>query len=1341
MAKFCGKCGAKLDEATGLCPNCDVDKLNKQTETPEAVKKPKPKQDTASEPKKPLSKKEAKKQHKADKKAAKKDKKAQKKAVKKAKKKEKWAKLTFGQRVRKIFTKFIAIVLCLVILLSIISGTLVYFDIVDVPVISTVMDKMGIKDIPEPDIGHIQIGGKFTSINVVDSDSAIAAAQEVAKNSGLENAANELSVANINAVDGVTYYRLQQNYNGIPVYGRTFIISADDSGNTQSLISNSIDIDDVDTSKTLSLEEAKTIIKNYLDTTLKSSNGSTIVFNSYSEIIYTFSDVSPAFAYKFNAMVENELYDVFLGVEEKSVIACFAANMSQTVIGTGIDVNGNSTSFNVNKKSNTSYTLEDFDRNIRVFDASNQTVAIGGDYIYIVDSKGKTYKSNGTNWVDKDNNIVTVEDDNGSLQQGNWKVVDGNGNVLDENAYCLVDIYGKDTKLDPVESNAASFTNSKAVTLMKEAQNIYDFFLEEFSRIGFDNNNGSMSLVANNTEGAYSSGIAQSTPTAMLVFGNDNALSTELIAHEYMHSVERSISGMLYEGESGAIMEAYSDLFGEIVEDYNDGTLNGNCDWIHHSQEELGYDHSRNIESPNESDNPSKVGEETRPFWLRLVIAKNEVHHCSTIISHAAYIMTTTQGSSTSLTMDELMNLWYRTLLTLPSNCTFSDLRESMILTATNIGFPTEKINRVSSAFSMAGIESNNHSGEYSTDIQISVFDNEGKRYSEYSIDISGQKNLPLWFTEDYTVSYDGSVEPVSIHLDKGDYTITVTDKNNTSNSYSKTITVRKDASGKELRFTTDFMDKQYSTKKKGEFEPSNILTGAVEFNGHWYKVIQDNSISDWNAALQYCNAQNGYLATITSQEENDFLYSYITCEGYSSAYFGLSDAASEGNWTWNNGEDVSYTNWHRNEPNGENSNEDYAMFYYKYSDGTWNDGDFGSRTVSGGTAFICEWGEYTVASETAPAQEPIRTTSDERDIVLVLDVSGSMSGTPMAETKKASINFIDTILDEDASIGIVTYNNSASMLSDFSVNETTLTTAVSSIYDGGGTNIESGLAQAHSMLSTSNAKKKIIVLMSDGEPNEGKEGDALISYADEIKDDGIIIYTLGFFESLGSYKSSAQILMEGIASDGCHYEVASADDLVFFFEDMADQINGQKYIYIRIACPADVSVTHNGETLCSAEDDLNVRTDFGTLTFEDNEDVTNANEDDRIKVLRLKEGAEYDVKITGTGHGLMDYTIGFMDDNGDYSDFRRFENIKITRRTEIDTVAAASKESVLNIDEDGDGKYDLKLRAEENGYGEEVEKSILIYVVAVSGAVLLLLIVILIVRKSRKNKKSKENN
>lgn len=367
--------------------------------------------------------------------------------------------------------------------------------------------------------------------------------------------------------------------------------------------------------------------------------------------------------------------------------------------------------------------------------------------------------------------------------------------------------------------------------------------------------------------------------------------------------------------------------------------------------------------------------------------------------------------------------------------------------------------------------------------------------------------------------------------------------------------------------------------------------------------------------------------------------------------------------------------------------------------------------------------------------QEPIRTTFDERDIVLVLDTSGSMSGTPMEETKKAATNFVNTILEEDASIGVVNYEDSAEQLSDFSVDKNHLTEIVADISDGGGTNIESGLAEAKSMLGSSNAKKKIIVLMSDGEPNRGKEGDELIAYADEIKNDDILIYTLGFFENMGGSKSSAQYLMEQLASDGCHYEVASADDLVFFFEDMADQINGQKYIYIRIACPVDVSVTYNGETLCSAENDLNVRTDFGTLAFEDNENVADTDEDDRIKVLRLKEGADYDVQIVGTGRGMMDYTIGFMDENGDYSDFRRFEDVKISKQTVIDTVATVSDESILNVDEDGDGKYDVKLRAEENGYGEEVKTSVWLYV-SICGGVALLIVIALIVVKIRKSKK-----
>lgn len=141
-----------------------------------------------------------------------------------------------------------------------------------------------------------------------------------------------------------------------------------------------------------------------------------------------------------------------------------------------------------------------------------------------------------------------------------------------------------------------------------------------------------------------------------------------------------------------------------------------------------------------------------------------------------------------------------------------------------------------------------------------------------------------------------------------------------------------------------------------------NIPSDALYYNGHYYAVF--NLHSGWNEAKSYCESLGGYLATITSQGENDAVFAYMLDQGYDSAYFGLTDKETEGTWKWVTGEKVDYTNWHPGEPNSENSNEDYGMFYYKFPDGTWNDGDFGGSTVGKDRAFLCEWGTYTKAEE-----------------------------------------------------------------------------------------------------------------------------------------------------------------------------------------------------------------------------------------------------------------------------------------------------------------------------------------------------------------------------------------
>lgn len=125
MAKFCGKCGAKLDEATGLCPNCDADKMQKSSTQSQPSKVPEQVQADKGKSEKPLSRKESKKQSKLGR-----------KAQKKAAKKEKRANWSTGKKVRRFFLKLILTVILLVVLIAGVMGALVYFGVVDIPFLS-----------------------------------------------------------------------------------------------------------------------------------------------------------------------------------------------------------------------------------------------------------------------------------------------------------------------------------------------------------------------------------------------------------------------------------------------------------------------------------------------------------------------------------------------------------------------------------------------------------------------------------------------------------------------------------------------------------------------------------------------------------------------------------------------------------------------------------------------------------------------------------------------------------------------------------------------------------------------------------------------------------------------------------------------------------------------------------------------------------------------------------------------------------------------------------------------------------------------------------------------------
>lgn len=119
---------------------------------------------------------------------------------------------------------------------------------------------------------------------------------------------------------------------------------------------------------------------------------------------------------------------------------------------------------------------------------------------------------------------------------------------------------------------------------------------------------------------------------------------------------------------------------------------------------------------------------------------------------------------------------------------------------------------------------------------------------------------------------------------------------------------------------------------------------------------------------------------------------------------------------------------------------------------------------------------------------KPFEIAVPAKEIVLVLDVSGSMAETKIDNLKKAAQNFIDKMtVVPNLKIGIVTYSTYATIAQDLTdtANATSLKNTISNLKADGGTNTGEGLRKAAYLLNTSENKddNKTIVFMSDGEP------------------------------------------------------------------------------------------------------------------------------------------------------------------------------------------------------------------------------------------------------------------
>ncbi len=213
----------------------------------------------------------------------------------------------------------------------------------------------------------------------------------------------------------------------------------------------------------------------------------------------------------------------------------------------------------------------------------------------------------------------------------------------------------------------------------------------------------------------------------------------------------------------------------------------------------------------------------------------------------------------------------------------------------------------------------------------------------------------------------------------------------------------------------------------------------------------------------------------------------------------------------------------------------DQMLNYFKYDYAAPQDDELLAINAS---VFDCPYNAEKKLLRVGLTSKSVELSAMRNNVVLLLDVSGSMSGENKIELmKKAMIQMLNNINPED-SVSIVTYSDRTRVVADglkVGENLKELTRKINDLRADGGTNGEGGIQKAYEV-----AKKHFIedgnnrvILATDGDFNIGisSYGD-LKEFIASKRNDGIYLTCIG----LGANYDYSSSTMEALAKSGNGY-------------------------------------------------------------------------------------------------------------------------------------------------------------------------------------------------------------
>ena len=194
------------------------------------------------------------------------------------------------------------------------------------------------------------------------------------------------------------------------------------------------------------------------------------------------------------------------------------------------------------------------------------------------------------------------------------------------------------------------------------------------------------------------------------IFGRFTA-SLTVIGHELTHGVTQYTAALEYQGQSGALNESISDVFGSLVEQYSLGQSAAEATWLIGAglfTDEVEGTALRSMKAPGTAYDDDVLGKDPQPDTFADYVETEDdnggVHINSGIPNRAFYLVAEALGGNA---WQRAGQIWYDTLaLDLPSDSTFVQFAAATVSAAvTRYGESSAEVDAVRSGWSTVGVQ------------------------------------------------------------------------------------------------------------------------------------------------------------------------------------------------------------------------------------------------------------------------------------------------------------------------------------------------------------------------------------------------------------------------------------------------------------------------------------------------------------------------------------------------------------------------------------------------------------------------------------------------------------